>query len=145
MAAIINGRQYEWADITLLLGGRPVTGARGVSYKESQEKELLYGKGNRPLSVQKGNISYEGEFTFLQSEINTLCELARAQKGRASIMELNLNALVCYGEPTKGDPMVTDRLLNIQFTEVEKSMSQGDKNMEVSLPFVCTNIHYNIP
>ena len=90
---------------------------------------------------------YDAICAFVNADLGaaTLCELARAQKGRASIMELNLNALVCYGDPTKGDPMVTDRLLNIQFTEVEKSMSQGDKNMEVSLPFVCTDIHYNIP
>ena len=64
MATIINGRQYEWADISIILGGRMVIGARGISYKESQEKELLYGKGNKPLSIQKGNIKYEGSLTL---------------------------------------------------------------------------------
>jgi len=144
MAGIINGRQYEWADITILLAGRIVTGARGISYKESQEKELIYGKGNRPLSIQKGNISYEGEIVLLQSEVETLKELARGVRGRASIMDLNLNAVVCYGNPSQGEIMITDSLYNIQFTEMEKSMSQGDKNMEISLPFICTDIQYNV-
>jgi hypothetical protein len=141
---IINGRQYEWADISLILGGRLVTGARGISYKESQEKELLYGKGNRPMSIQKGNKKYEGSVTLLQSEVETLKELGRSIVGRASILDLNLNAVVRYGDPSKGDVMLTDQLFNIQFTEVEKSMKQGDKNMEVTLPFICTDIKYGV-
>lgn len=141
---IINGRQYEWADISLILGGRLVTGARGINYKESQEKELLYGKGNRPMSIQKGNKKYEGSVTLLQSEVETLKELGRSIVGRASILDLNLNAVVCYGDPSKGDVMLTDQLFNIQFTEVEKSMKQGDKNMEVTLPFICTDIKYGV-
>lgn len=141
---IINGRQYEWADISLILGGRLVTGARGISYKESQEKELLYGKGNRPMSIQKGNKKYEGSVTLLQSEVETLKELGRSIVGRASILDLNLNAVVCYGDPSKGDVMLTDQLFNIRFTEVEKSMKQGDKNMEVTLPFICTDIKYGV-
>lgn len=141
---IINGRQYEWADISLILGGRLVTGARGINYKESQEKELIYGKGNRPMSIQKGNKKYEGSVTLLQSEVETLKELGRSIVGRASILDLNLNAVVCYGDPSKGDVMLTDQLFNIQFTEVEKSMKQGDKNMEVTLPFICTDIKYGV-
>lgn len=141
---IINGRQYEWGDISLILGGRLVTGARGITYKESQEKELLYGKGNRPMSIQKGNKKYEGSIILLQSEVETLKELGRSIVGRASILDLNLNAVVCYGDPTKGDVMTTDQLFNIQFTEVEKSMKQGDKNMEVTLPFICTDIKYGV-
>lgn len=140
----INGRQYGWADIGLMLGGRLVTGARGITYKESQEKELLYGKGERPMSIQKGNKKYEGSIILLQSEIETLKELGRSVVGRASILDLNLNAVVCYGDPEKGDPMITDQLFNIQFTEVEKSMKQGDKNMEVTLPFICTDIKYGV-
>lgn len=144
MATIINGRQYEWADISIILGGRMVIGARGISYKESQEKELLYGKGNKPLSIQKGNIKYEGSLTLLQSELETLKELARSVRGRASILDLNLNATVCYGNPAQGDLMLTDMLYNIQFTESEKNMKQGDKNMEITLPFICTDIKYAV-
>ena len=139
---IINGRQYEWADISLILGCRDVTGIRGIKYKEKQEKELMYGKGNQPLSIQKGNKSYEGEITVTQSELETLKLLARQQTLRSSILGLNLNAVVCYGNPLKGDAMITDRLYGIQFTEEEKSMSQGDNNMEITLPFICTDIQY---
>lgn len=139
---MINGRQYEFADISLVLGGRDVCGLRGIKYSEKQEKEVLYGKGNKPLSVQKGNLSYEGEISLTQSELETLKTLARTQTGRSSIMSLNLNAVVCYGNPLKGDTMITDRIYGIQFTEDAKELKQGDKFMEVTLPFICTDIEY---
>lgn len=145
MPKLVNGRQYEWADISFILGGRVVVGCRGINYKEAQEKSLLYGKGNRPLSIQRGNKKYDGNVTMLQSEIETLKELARATHGPSgSILDLNLNAVVCYGDPSKGDVMLTDLLYNIQFTEVDKGMKQGDQNMEVSLPFIFTDLKQGV-
>ena len=138
--ALINGRQYEWADITIQMGGRIITGARGISYKESQDKELLYGKGNRPLSIQRGNKKFEGELTLLQTELETLKELGRTIHGRATVLDLNMTLVVCYGNPAQGDTMLTDVLHNVQFTEAQKSMKQGDMYMETSLPFICTDI-----
>ncbi len=139
----INGRQYEFADITLIAGGRDVVGFQGIEYTEKQDKEVIYGKGNKPVSIQKGNKGYEGSLDLLQSEVNTLQELARAATGSTSLMGLNINAVVCYGNPTQGDVMTVDRLFNMQFTELKKGMKQGDKNMKISLPFICTDIKYN--
>jgi len=128
---IINGRQYEFADLTLILGGRDVTGFRGAEYGPAQEKELFYGKGNQPQSIQKGNVSYAGTLTVSQSELETLKLL-----GKGSILGLNLNAVLCYGNPANGDVMITDKLFGIQFTEQKKSIKQGDKFMDVQLPFI---------
>ena len=144
MATVINGRQYEFADVTLILGGRDVVGLRGISYTESQEKEVIYGKGNKPLAIQKGNFSYEGSVTLLQSEVETLRVLAKNETGRASLMGLTLDAVVCYGDPLKGDVMITDRINSLQFTEDPKELSQGDNSMEIELPFIALSIDYQI-
>jgi hypothetical protein len=125
---MFDSRQYEWADITLVLGGRDVTGVRGVKYTTKQEKELCYGKGNLPLSIQKGNKSYEGEITMLQSELEAL-RLA----GGGSILDMQINAIVTYG---LGEVLVTDEIIGIQFTDETKEMKQGDKFMEITLPIV---------
>lgn len=135
--AIINGRQYEFADLSLFLGGRDVTGFRGIKYSTKQEKEVLYGKGNRGLSIQKGNISHEGEITLTQSELETLKAL-----GGGSILGLNLSAVVVYGNPAKGDVMITDKLDGIQFTEETKDFKQGDKFADITIPFICLDINY---
>ncbi|MEI6062057.1 MAG: hypothetical protein WCR72_15250 [Bacteroidota bacterium] len=132
---MFDSRQYEFADLTLEIGGRVVTGFRGIKYHTKQEKELLYGKGNQPLSIQKGNISHEGDITLLQSELETLRQL-----GKGSLLNLDLDATVVYGDPANGDVIITDKIRGLQFTDDGKEMKQGDKSMEVSLPFICLRI-----
>ena len=137
---MFNSRQYEFADLTLALGGRDLTGFRGLKYSSKQEKEPVYGKGNQPLHIQKGNISHEGEITMLQSELETL----RAA-GNGSVLGLRLDAVAAYGNPSKGDVLVTDFILGIEFTEDGKELKQGDKFMEVTLPFICMSIKNQRP
>jgi hypothetical protein len=127
-----DSREYEFADLTLVLGGKDITGFRGIKYTVKQEKETVYGKGNEPLKIQKGNKSYEGELTVLQSELETL--VANSKDG--SVLSLQLDAVVAYGDPSKGDLMITDILQGIQFTEEAKEMKQGDKFAEIKLPFI---------
>lgn len=127
-----DSREYEFADITLVLGGKDITGFRSIKYIVKQEKEHLYGKGNEPRSIQRGNKKPEGELTLLQSELETL--IANSPNG--DILDLRLDAVVAYGNPSKGDVLITDILQGIEFTEDGKEMKQGDKNMEVKLPFI---------
>lgn len=133
---MFNSRQYEFADLTLILGGRDLTGFRGVKYTEKQEKEPVYGKGNLPVSIQRGNKNYEGEITMLQGEYETLKQASPTK----SILDLQLDAVVAYGNPSEGDVLTTDTLIGIQFTEAAKEMKQGDKFMEITLPFIFLRI-----
>ena len=133
---MFNSREYEWADLTLLLGGKDLTGIRGIKYSVKQEKELVYGKGNMPIAIQKGNKSIEGEITVLQSELETM----RLQSGTGSILDLQLDGVVCYGNPANGDVLVTDVVQGIQFTEEPKELKQGDKFMEITLPFIALRV-----
>lgn len=133
---MFNSREYEWADLTFLLGGKDLTGFRGIKYSIKQEKEVVYGKGNMPIAIQKGNKSIEGEITVLQSELETM----RLQSGTKSILDLQLDGVVCYGNPANGDVLVTDVVQGIQFTEEPKELKQGDKFMEITLPFIALRV-----
>ena len=128
---MFDNREYQWSDVRALIGGRLITRLRSVRYKRSKEKELLYGTGDEPVSIQSGNVAYEGEVGLLRSEYETL-----AQSGGGSVLDLQVDIVVSYGNPAKGDVMVTDKLLGCQFTEEENAMSQGDKNEEITLPFI---------
>jgi len=129
---MFNSREYEFADVTVIVGGKDITGLRGVKYGVKQEKEAIYGKGNLPHSIQRGNKSYEGEISLLQSELETLI----ANSPERDLMELQFDTVVSYGNPANGDVMVTDKLIGCQFTEYNKEVKQGDKFMEVSLPII---------
>jgi hypothetical protein len=128
-------REHEWSDVNVILAGRPVIGIRGVSYTSSQEKEALYGKGNKPHAMQRGNKSYSGSIRLLQSELEAL---ERAAGGDA--LDATFNVVVAYGNPSLGDRFSTDLLRGCEITEIPKGLNQNDKFMEIELPVVMLDV-----
>ncbi|MCQ2299754.1 MAG: hypothetical protein MJZ81_06490 [Bacteroidales bacterium] len=137
LEAVFSSRQYEWADVTVVIGGKPITGIRGVSYKATQEKTPIYGKGNQPIAIQRGNISYEGSVKLLQSEMETLAKAG----GKNGVLGLEVDVVVTYGNPSNGDLLRTDILKGVQFTEEPRELNQGDQFMESELPMVFLRIN----
>ena len=136
--AKFNSREYEWSDVSVVAAGRMITGLRGVSYTSSQEKEALYGKGNKPQSIQRGNKSYAGNIKLLQSELEAL-ELAAG----GDALDISFNIVVSYGNPSKGDVISTDLLVGCEITEIPKGLNQSDKFMEIELPLVMLDVKKN--
>ena len=132
---MFDTREYEWADVTVVMAGRDVTGIRGVSYTASQEKEALYAKGNKPHGIQRGNKSYEGSIRILQSELDALAVAAGGD-----VLDVSFNILVSYGNPSKGDVIKTDLLSGVEITSVPKGLNQNDKFMEIELPLVMLDV-----
>lgn len=132
---LFNTKEYEWSDVTVILAGRMIVGFRGVAYTSSQEKEMLYGKGNKPHSMQTGNKSYSGTVTLTQSELEAL---EKAAGGDA--LDASFNMIVSYGNPSRGDAIKTDLIKGASITEIPKEMQQGAKFMECALPFVALDI-----
>lgn len=132
---VFNSKEYEWSDITAVVAGRPVTKIRAISYTKKQEKEALYAKGNKPHSIQRGNKSYEGSITLLQSELEAL---ETASGGDA--LDVQTDILVSYGNPSKGGVIVTDLIRGFEITEIPKGMNQGDKFSEHELPGIAMDI-----
>lgn len=130
-----NSREYEWADVSVVAAGRMITGIRGVSYTSSQEKEALYGKGNKPHSIQRGNKTFAGSIRLLQSELEAL-ELAAG----GDALNISFNIVVAYGNPLKGDVITTDLLVGCEITEIPKGLNQNDKFMEIELPLVMLDV-----
>ena len=128
---MFNTREYEWADINVVMAGRNVTGFRAVSYTSKQEKEAFYAKGNKPHSIQRGNKSYEGSISLVQSEYEAL-----KQAAGGDILDASIDLVVSYGNPTKGDTIVTDLLQGVEFTDDKTEWKQGDKFQEKELPFI---------
>lgn len=132
---MFDSRQYEWADLTLILGGRDLTGIRGVRYEKTVEREAVYAKGSKAHSIQSGNEAVTGEIRVLQSEFEAL-----VQAGGGSILGLSLDGLVAYGNPATGSNMITDRIEGIRFTSEASEFSQNDKFQEITLPFIALDV-----
>lgn len=138
--ATFDSREYEFSDITTVLGNRDVTGIRGIKYTEKIEREALHAKGKYAHSIQSGNVTVEGELEVLQSELEALIKA-----GNGSILNLKgLNCITTYGDPSLGDLPTTDAVEGIYFLESTKEMKQGDKFMPVKLPFVALRVRHQI-
>src|ERR1700743_92 len=66
--ALINGVNYSWANISLILFGNPVIGITNITYRKKQKKDNNYGFGTEPVSRGYGNSEYEASITLYQDE-----------------------------------------------------------------------------
>lgn len=130
-----NSREFEFADIQVSLLGKKISGLRGLTYKKSQDKELIYGAGNTPKSIQRGNKKYAGTLTLLQSEVDELNAVSRAA-GYEDITDVPGSALIITCVYSQDAQLKTDTCMNCEFTDFEYGMKQGDKFKEIALPFV---------
>ena len=131
----ISSKQYAWHDITIAYGGRILEGVTEVEYTEQQDKDLLYGRGNKPHQILRGNYSYEGKIKIWQSELEAMVKDAKDN----DILKLNFEIIITY-TPQDGGQLVTDILKGCEFTEVKKGLAQGDKNMEVDMPIIFLDV-----
>jgi hypothetical protein len=130
-------KEFEFADMQVNIFGLNLTGLRGLMYKKTQEKELLYGQGNQPRSIQRGNKKYDGTLTVLQSDLDLMNRAARAA-GRDDVTDVPGKdiTITCVYQQVDG-LIKTDTFIGVEFMDFEQGMKQGDKHKEVALPFVC--------
>ncbi len=132
-----DSREFEYADVMVSMLGKRLTGLRGLTYKKSQEKELVYAEGNQPKAIQRGNKKYEGTLMLLKSDVDELNIAARAA-GYEDIVDVpgTLINISCVYEKVESSGFQTETCINVEFTELEDGMKQGDKFKEISLPFI---------
>lgn len=132
---MFSSKQYAWSDISVSIGGKVLQGITAIEYTQKREKELIYGRGDDPHSIGRGKNSYEGKVSIWQSELEAMVQSTASK----NVLSLSFDLIISY-VPEDGGPIVTDILQNVEFTEVKKSMKQGDKNMVIEMPIIFTKI-----
>lgn len=134
---MVETSQFAWSDIKVRALGREFVGIRGISYKRTSDNEHLHGRGRKAIAIQEGNETCEGEITLLQSELEALT----LALGVVNLTRIRFDVVVSY---QRGDKVVTDIVKSVKCNEYEKGMSQGDKFMEISIPFLALDILENV-
>jgi hypothetical protein len=129
-----DSKDCEWADMTVMIAGATITKIKGIKYKASQEKKLLYAAGTEPISIQSGNRSYDGEIKVLKGALDDMNRAALAAGGD-DILDMQFDIVITY--KAKGTrALQTDTLVSVEVSDFEKGWDQGAQSMEVSLPIV---------
>ena len=74
LGTLINkfGKIAGWNSVKVVMLGRQVEGITALSYKDSKEKENIYGAGEFPVGRGEGNYKAEASITLLKEEVNAL-------------------------------------------------------------------------
>ncbi len=137
MSVQINGKQFDWGDITIsLLPITPVVfTAKSISWDEELEAEAIYGKGRVPVGYGKGNWKASGKIEMLKSEFEALALIAPSGILNMDPRFTVINVLYSNSFDSL-IPLTTTTLTGIRFTKASDSATQGDKELKVSLDFL---------
>jgi hypothetical protein len=135
--ALINGVNYSWADIKLVLFGVPVVGITKISYKNKQNKTNNYGSGNHPVSRGYGQIEPEGSIDIYQDELR---RIIAAAPNRDPLQIGMFDIPVIFGNSIASTSR--DILRACEFTEEGVEAAQNDTKLIVTLPLIIGKIDH---
>lgn len=128
----INGKTYSWADVDIKLPGLNIE-VQEIDYSDELEKELAYGKGQRPRGFSEGNYKSEGKMVLLRDDYDALIDYCRSQG--VGLYKLAIpKIIVSYAN--EGDRTRTDVLNMVTFTKRGHKGAQGDKSLKIDLDFL---------
>lgn len=132
---MVDGIQYGWGNITVILFGSPVVGITKVEYKTTQKKENVYGFGRDVIGRGYGNFEYTGSIEIYLEEWVKIIK-ASATGDVLQIPPFSMS--VVYGGV--GVVPIKDILYNVEFLESPLTSSQGDTSIKVSIPIIFSGI-----
>jgi hypothetical protein len=134
---LINGKSYEWADITINILGQPFAGVTSIEYSETQRMENIYGAGNRPVSRGYGNIEAMAKVTILMEEVEAIQAIAPLNTLQR-IPEFSIT--VAYVDPALIPRVHT--LKNCRFTNNARTVKQGDTSIAIDFDLIISHINF---
>jgi hypothetical protein len=132
---LINGINYSWANVSVVLFGTPVIGILAINYKAKQNKENNYGAGIEPVSRGYGNKEYEGS---IELYTDTWKGIIAASPNRDPLQIPPFDIPVVFG----GTGVLTskDVLRAVEFMENPLDAKSGDTKLIVTIPLIIAAI-----
>lgn len=127
---VINGKVYDWSDITIDVPGAEAAQFNEISYDFEHEAEAIYGRGGAPRGYGTGNKKYTIKLAMLREDYNLLLRYCKKRGKKASLMEIP-KITVSYANDDQ--ETTTDVLRGVILNKHSFSAKQGDKSNTVSL------------
>lgn len=135
MAVLVNGVNYSWGNISVVLFGTPVVGILSIEYKRKQKKENNYGAGFEPISRGYGMKEYEGS---IELYTDTWKSIISSAPNRDPLQIAPFTIPVTFG----GTGVLTNKdvLLAVEFLEDPLESKTGDTKLTVKIPLIIGGI-----
>lgn len=137
LPALINGKSYENADISVNIGGLVIAGVAALNYGEEDNIEGVYGAGRKQVSYGVGQIKPSGSITLLMEEMQNI--LAVSPNGRIQDLPF-FNITVSYTDVNL--VTVIHRLVNCKFKTNKIDSKTGDTSIPIEIPLFIGDIKW---
>jgi hypothetical protein len=130
---MINGYEYAFEDLNVVIMGRPIIAMKEVSYGASKEHGNLLGRGNRPVAMTRGKKEPKpAKLVIAQSEFEALVRATPVGKDPTDWAPFEM--IVAYAP--EGGVITTDIVPYCRVSDWEKKSSQDDQSMWIELSLV---------
>lgn len=134
---LINGKAYEFADITCIVLGTPIVGVTAIEYGEEDNIENVYATGRYPVARGFGQIEPSAKVTILMNEVMSI--VAVAPNGRLQdIPEFDI--IVTFTDANL-IPIV-HKIRNCRFKKNMITSATGDTSIPVELDLIVSHIEF---
>ena len=139
--ALINGRSYDFTQVTVNIGGVPITGVSEITYEEEQEKVNNMGTGSRGHSRGHGAISSSASVGLSMNEVEKLRD-ASVAAGIATGSLLGLESFDIIIIYKNAQRVITHTLKDCEFTKDTGGGSEGDTEIAATYDLIISEIHF---
>lgn len=134
---LINGKAYEYADITVNILGVPFLEVTAIEYGETANIENIYAAGRYPIARGHGTVEVAAKITILMGDVQNLVSIA--PNGRLhDIPEFDI--IVTYTDinliPVK------HVIKNVRFKNNMISSATGDTSIPVEIELIPSHIEF---
>lgn len=128
---MINGNQYDWESIEIVMPQGIVVGVQEISYSDERPIEPRYGRGSIPRAYGRKNYKATGSMTLDKDEAD------RLQKALGGSYYTKHPFVVVVSYANHDQPSITDVLKDCHITKRDNSAKQGEENAgQTKLDFV---------
>lgn len=130
MKQLINGKAYDWSSIDIGIPGGENMEVKGITYSDSQETEIVHGKGGGSRGYGNGNYSATCDLTLQREDYNELCKII--SKAKKTFYNYVIEKItVSFAD--EGAETSTDTITKVKLNGRDFSAKQGDKGNEVTV------------
>ena len=134
---LINGKQEEFADITVNILGVPFVTVQSIEYSDTQDMKNVYGAGNRVVGRVYGNYTPSAKIKILSKEVASLQAVA-IDGVIQNIPEFNI--VVTYIDAAYAP--VKHTLRNCRFMNNGRTSSTGDGEIVCEMDLIISHVEF---
>lgn len=133
---LVNGRAYDYTEITIVILGVPLAGISSITYVTEQEKTNNFGTGNQPVSRGRGAKEPSGSLEISMNDVESMRDVAP----NGDLLDIPpFDIVVVFGNIQK---IVTHTLKNVEFQNDGVETTQGDTDVRRTFDIMPSHVKY---